>query len=55
MQTAGSRADSPSITIFATLLLTASGHPGNLGWDVITNRIGEIENKLAAALDDKDD
>ena len=24
-------------------------------WDVIANRIGEIEKKLAAALDDKDD
>ena len=29
MQTAGSEPDSPSTAIFATLLVTASGHPGN--------------------------
>ncbi len=31
MQTAGSGPDSPSTAIFATLPVTASGHPGNLG------------------------
>ncbi len=31
MQTAGSGSDSPSTAIFATLPVTASGHPGNLG------------------------
>jgi hypothetical protein len=31
MQTAGSGPDSPSTAIFATLPVTAIGHPGNLG------------------------
>ena len=31
MQTAGSGPDSPSTAIFATLPVTASGHPRNLG------------------------
>ena len=34
MQTAGSGPDSPSTVIFATLPVTASGHPGNLGLSV---------------------
>ena len=34
MQTAGSGPDSPSTAIFATLPVTASGHPGNLGTSV---------------------
>ncbi len=31
LQTGGSRPDSPSTALFATLPATASGHPGNLG------------------------
>ena len=31
MRTAGSGPDSPSTAIFATLPVTASSHPGNLG------------------------
>ncbi len=34
MQTSGSGSDSPSAAIFATLPVTASGHPGNLGLDL---------------------
>jgi hypothetical protein len=33
MQTAGSGPGTPSTALFATLPLTASGHPGNLGKD----------------------
>ncbi len=33
MQTAGSGPDSPATAIFATLPATASGHPGNLGYN----------------------
>ena len=34
MRTAGSGPESPSTAIFATLPATASGHPGNLGYNV---------------------
>jgi len=34
MQTAGSGPDSPSTATFLMLLVTASGHPGNVGYDL---------------------
>ncbi len=44
MQTTGSGLASPWTAKFATLLVTASGHPGNLGLDDISR--WEIENYL---------
>ena len=43
MQTAGSGPDSPSAVIFATLPVTASGHPGNLGLTARRFGGGDIE------------
>ncbi len=38
MQTAGSGPDSPSTATFLMLLVTASGHPGNLGLKKVASR-----------------
>ncbi len=37
-ETAGSGPGSPSTAIFATLPVTANGHPGNLGLDITAGR-----------------
>ena len=49
MQTAGSGPDSPSTAIFATLPVTASGHPGNLGYNHLEEGIDVRRRKMEAS------
>ncbi len=58
MQTAGSGPDSRSTAILATLSVTASGRPGNLGsrqpcglmWDISDRKVGDMASETESPI-----